>query len=434
MSSSTKVLVADAEGKLIPQYFNKVADQYEPLNGRGGGMLVNTVQNPFREDFPGTAVDATRWTVTTGTGHTVAVANSILTIATGTTINTETILTSVQDFTVPFRIQVIGMLSQRIANQEFYVELINDARDMYAQWKFDGTTATYGKYGCANAGTTYLSADNTILTTASYATWELECCVDEAYFANRYVDSTNSRYNQWVRQRLIPDPLQSYHIRIRAKNLGTAPASTTTLSIDAILMQDITELTAEITGGRGNTAPSQAIPVYQTGSATVSTITTGYAAHDAAISGAPVRIGARALTADYTAVSTGDVADLKTTLTGALITKEYAIPELEQSFACTAPIAVTTDVAVFAAGAAGIKNYITTMQLINTSPTVGTEVVLKDGATTVLWRGYLPANQINMLQLEFDNPLKTTAATALNFACITAGANVYVNVQGYKAP
>lgn len=66
MSSSTKVLVADAEGKLIPRYFNKVADQYEPLNGRGGGMLVNTVQNHFRDDFPGTAIDATRWSVTTG--------------------------------------------------------------------------------------------------------------------------------------------------------------------------------------------------------------------------------------------------------------------------------------------------------------------------------------------------------------------------------
>lgn len=432
MSSSTKVLVADAEGKLIPQYFNKVSDQYEPLNGRGGGMLVNTVQNPFRDDFPGTAIDATKWTVTTGAGHTVAVANSVLSIATGTTINTETIIKSVQTFTIPFRAQFIMYLSQRIANQEFYVELVNAAGDMQAYWKFDGATATYGKYGGQNAGTTHVSSDVTVLTTASYAIKEIECTVDETYYASRYVDSTNSRYNQWVKQRNIPDPLQEYYIRIRAKNLGTAPASTTTMYVDAILVQDITELTAEITGGRGNTALSQAIPVYQTGSAIVAIA--GTAAHDAAISGAPLRIGARALTADYTAVSTGDVADLKSTLTGALITKEYAIPELEQSFACTAPIAVTTDTAVFAAGAAGIKNYITTMQLINTSPTVGTEVVLKDGATTVLWRGYLPANQINMLQIEFDNPLKTTAATALNFACITAGANVYVNAQGYKAP
>jgi hypothetical protein len=39
-----------------------------------------------------------------------------------------------------------------------------------------------------------------------------------------------------------------------------------------------------------------------------------------------------------------------------------------------------------------------------------------------------------MSEVIFENPLKTTANTALNFACITSGAAVYVNAQGYTAP
>jgi hypothetical protein len=53
----------------------------------------------------------------------------------------------------------------------------------------------------------------------------------------------------------------------------------------------------------------------------------GGAAHDAAVSGNPVRIAGRALSAPYTTVASGDTADLVTTLSGALITKPYGIPE-----------------------------------------------------------------------------------------------------------
>ena len=59
----------------------------------------------------------------------------------------------------------------------------------------------------------------------------------------------------------------------------------------------------------------------------------GYIAHDSAIAGNPVRLGARALTAAYTAVATGDTADLISTLTGALITRPWSIPELAWSYA-----------------------------------------------------------------------------------------------------
>ena len=159
----------------------------------------------------------------------------------------------------------------------------------------------------------------------------------------------------------------------------------------------------------------------------------GAAAHDAAISGNPVRLAGRALTANYTAVASGDVADLITTLVGALVQKPYAIPESDWQYAAaTGGIINTTDVAVKAAAAAGIRNYVTHINLSNNSATA-TEFVIKDGASTVLWRCQLPANAPNV-DIAFPTPLRGSAATAVNVACITTAAAVFCNVQGYIAP
>ncbi len=159
----------------------------------------------------------------------------------------------------------------------------------------------------------------------------------------------------------------------------------------------------------------------------------GAAAHDAAVSGNPVRLAGRALTANYTAVATGDTADLVTTLVGALIQKPYAIPEADWQYAAASGgIINTTDVAVKAAAAAGIRNYVTAIQLRNTNATA-TEFVIKDGAT-VIWRTQLPASMADAQMVEFPTPLRGTAATAVNVACITTGAAVYANLQGYIAP
>lgn len=100
------------------------------------------------------------------------------------------------------------------------------------------------------------------------------------------------------------------------------------------------------------------------------------------------------------------------------------------TFACTAAIAVTSDVVVQAAAGAGVRNYVTAMQITNNSATA-TEIVLKDGST-VIWRGYVGASMLTPVQFIFKTPLRTTANAALNFACITVGAGVYISAQGFK--
>lgn len=169
-------------------------------------------------------------------------------------------------------------------------------------------------------------------------------------------------------------------------------------------------------------------PVVINGTTTVG----GAAAHDAAVSGNPVRIAGRALTAAYTTVATGDTADLVCTTQGVLVTRGNAIPELQWAYAAASGgITATTDVVLAAAAGAGLRRYLTSLTLSNNSATA-TEVVVKDGAT-VIWRDLVRANS-GTFTVIFGDPLKTTANAALNVACISAGAAVYANAQGFTAP
>ena len=226
-----------------------------------------------------------------------------------------------------------------------------------------------------------------------------------------------------------------------AVNGAVAPAAAATMQVTAFGVADTGQNAQSIKDptnpfwAAAVTKPSTAVTAAQSALAVAihpTSVLNGQSAHDAVISGAPVRVAGRALSAAYATVATGDTADLMTTLQGVLTARPYTIPELEWSYASAAGGVInTTDVVLSAAAGAGLRRYIVSMGLSNNSATA-TEVVLKDGAT-VIWRGHLPANAPN-LHIDFGTPLRTTANAALNFACITTAAAVYVNAQGYTAP
>ncbi len=99
----------------------------------------------------------------------------------------------------------------------------------------------------------------------------------------------------------------------------------------------------------------------------------------------------------------------------------------------------TTAVTLKTAAASGVRNYLGTMQ-IETTGALGaaTEIAVRDGAGgTVLWRSFIPlAGIVTPLQIVFDPPIYSTAATLLEFVTLTASVTggVYVNAQGYSAP
>jgi hypothetical protein len=408
-----------------------------------GAASVQTVSAKFRESFPGSAIRAGIWDTSVGTGGSVSVASGQLTMASGTTANSVTSIISKQSFTVPFRFLIGLSLSQRIANQTFFVEVISIGNDglpdglNQAAWVFDGTTATQARYQAQADGLTALASGAvTVVTTASTALFEVEPFADECWWHSSSVDSTSNRTNSYRRQLQSPDPNALYEVRLRWVNGATPPASSTNAVVSFVTVTDYAEITAEITAGRGQASGGQAIATVFTGSTATGTASLniqGPAAHDAVISGNPVRVGGRALSAAYATVATGDIADLVTTLQGVQVTRPWQIPELEWSYASAAGgIVNTTDVVLAATAGAGLRRYITSMQLKNINA-VATEVVLKDGST-IIWRGHVSASMTMSEEIVFNNPLRTSANAALNVACITTAAAVYVNAQGFTAP
>lgn len=147
----------------------------------------------------------------------------------------------------------------------------------------------------------------------------------------------------------------------------------------------------------------------------------------------PIAVGLEGRTSSKTSVTNATLVRPISTLDGRQITRLNSIPENEWQYAAASGgITDTTDVALVAAQGAGIKNYLTGLSVANANATAS-EIVIKDGASTVIWRMYLAANA-PIQSIKFVTPLQSSANTALNVACITTGTQTYINVQGYKAP
>ena len=236
-------------------------------------MKVSSLQRKFRDSFPGTSLNANSWESQNGAATTISVSGGTLIMGSGTTIADESWVMCKEMFTIPFRVSFGLALSQRIADQSFYVELISvdpitgapDGQHKCA-WVFDGTSATQAKYIVQNSGITELvSGASTIPTTASGSYFEVEPFADECWFHGGTLDSNSARSNSYRRHQQIPDPNAMYKLRFRWKNGAIAPASNTNATIQYAAIQDYAELTAEITAGRGQSVAGQALGVQITG-------------------------------------------------------------------------------------------------------------------------------------------------------------------------
>jgi hypothetical protein len=160
----------------------------------------------------------------------------------------------------------------------------------------------------------------------------------------------------------------------------------------------------------------------------------GDAAHDAPVAGNPLLVAAEARSTDGTAVASGDVVRQLATLLGKGVNYPYALPGSTWGYAAASGgITDTTGVTAKAAAGAGVRNYITRVQVINGHATVSTDVQIRDGASgTVLWRGFAQAAGGGVSAV-FDPPLRGTANTLVEVACGTTGTATYFNLQGFTA-
>ena len=94
---------------------------------------VQVVQTPQKSDYTpsfdkvlASTVDSAYWnTLAIGAGQSISQASGTMVLTSGTTINSETMIRSLVNFQGPFCLKYSTVLSQRIANNNFYVEMVD---------------------------------------------------------------------------------------------------------------------------------------------------------------------------------------------------------------------------------------------------------------------------------------------------------------------
>lgn len=250
-----KNLADHTEGDIIPL----AVDTAGNLKCRSA---VTTDEGSVYEPFAGAALSAD-WTAVTGTGQTVTVANSLCSIAAGTTANAEAYITRSVDY-APLTMIATFTISQRIANQTIYFGFADGdvpANDtMYARFKFTGTDNTQVIIESASSLDTGGSQTATVklpygLTSASSLIYKIEARGKQIdYWAGTNLD-------QLVRLATLPiqmpDPYTVMNMRVRVTNGASSPASSTTISVDTIDIANINILDADVRVYSGNIAITQ---------------------------------------------------------------------------------------------------------------------------------------------------------------------------------
>lgn len=208
--------------------------------------------------------------------------------------------------------------------------------------------------------------------------------------------------------------------------------ATTTISANIPQMADTLSATSVRVRRTSTGAAAVCTVVLSSSDAQGTTMVSGTIPHGQVAAGNPVLVGLEARNADGSAVGNGDIVRALASLLGKAVTLPYALPASTWQYAGpTGGITDTADDQIVAA-VASTRHYITALQIVNMS-TTATEVVIKDGST-VIWRCELDADGgAAGISMQFPTPLRGTANTALNVACLTTSTKVFVNAQGFSA-
>jgi hypothetical protein len=137
-------------------------------------------------------------------------------------------------------------------------------------------------------------------------------------------------------------------------------------------------------------------------------------------------------------ITDGDVGPMQVDVRGAQITSPHAASDNFWSYAAASGGIdnSSTAVTIRTAAGAGLRNYITSLQIAHATLGATTELAIRDGAAgTVIWRTILHTTALGTFNVQFPVPLRGTANTLLEVVTLTAvTGDVLVNAQGFVAP
>jgi len=224
-------------------------------------ITINNTNNLKRYEFTGSSLPSDWNIVSLGSGQSVSVSSSILTISAGTTASSVTTLRCTTPFKIKCYVRFIVSLSQRIANQNFYLEITNNNGTSFARYDLNGATATTGQVQTGNGGLSNTASTITIPTTASYVSFDVYADTSDVIFSSVVSNSNSVKSGIASFDRLILDPVEDYFVQLKVVNSASAPASNTNLLVDAVIVQDLTGVKVDIVRGDGTAAIANAAPV-----------------------------------------------------------------------------------------------------------------------------------------------------------------------------
>ncbi len=450
-----------------------------------------------------------------GSGMSVNQTSGVLNLLSGTTANEETIIRSKLNFNGDLILRFQASLSQRIANNNFFVELVDKVADgvaftmtnattlvatfpdghgltsenvgqsmylgnfgalaacipgryaiaavsgnsitftvvgfpasgsgtmnvfghNYHHVLYDGTTATNAKYDAQRNG--YNSGDTTATVNTTAAPGHVATVVMINATASFLDQLTTSQTASELTQRAsrlanVPSDDKKLYLQIRAANGTTNPASTTTFSLNFISISRH-DAPSVMLAGLLPFSQNFVLPVSIPGSVTQGTSTPGTAAanlgkaEDAVAASGDTGVatfGVRIPTTPASPTSAaGDYGTFAIDLEGKQVQAPYA--GMEQSWQ-TNPVTLTTtsSTSIKAAAAAGVRNYLTDIDISNTSATA-TRIDILDNVTIIRSFWVEGGKSINRT---FSMPLRGTAATQMNVQSSVAVTDVRVSANGY---
>lgn len=183
-------------------------------------------------------------------------------------------------------------------------------------------------------------------------------------------------------------------------------------------------------GVQGGTGASTAL-TQRVNLATDGNLVQGDVAHDAADTGNPAKIGAKATTAlhSQTPVAAADRTNLVAGADGVLITRDNS--NLESMTSASTSNTDGASTSLIAAAGAGIKWYITDVIISNSSSTFCT-VDLRDGTGGAV-KATFPVPATGGVVHRFATPLAFTANTAVAFDASAATTTLNITALGFKA-
>ncbi|NTU58913.1 MAG: hypothetical protein HGB00_08385 [Chlorobiaceae bacterium] len=265
---------------------------YSSTYGMG---IVGNNRAQFRDEFFSFDTANVWDLVQTGAGMALnlggnASGSRYLAISTGMTANSETILQTKASFMLPCKLSFGLSMSQRIADQEVFVELVsidssgavetstlfpssnlNNAANA-ASIKFDGATTANAINIIRGYGVSELASGSlAFLTTAASGAppnffpatvFEINADSEEVVFGARAIDSLAGMTLAAKRTQNLPDTSKRYKVRIRVRNLASSPASSTDVRLHFVRVVNATQITVDMARHMGRTSDvADSLPV-----------------------------------------------------------------------------------------------------------------------------------------------------------------------------